>query len=66
MFVAPPYHGLPFNERNTDLLDTVIGESIEHRVEDDRGHGEKMTSGEYDEKMVLIWRGERLKQMAIN
>ena len=45
------------------LLNTVISQSIEYRVEYDRSHGKKVTSGEYYEQLVLVWRGEGLQEM---
>ena len=38
----------------THLLDSVVGEAVQHGVEDDRGHGEEVAGGEDDQQLVLV------------
>ena len=48
-------HGAVLSEHeNIYLLNTIISESVQNRVENDRGHGKKMTGGEYYEQLVLL------------
>ena len=39
---------------NNDLLEIVIKEAIEDRIDDDRSHGEEVTTGKCQQHLVLV------------
>ena len=52
--------------KHIHLLNTVISESIEYRVEYDRSHGKKVAARECNQKLMLVWMGVELQEMEID